>query len=205
MVAHEEDSPVPRSHPFYAGGAPPLPESTNTPPLPPSYNYDDPPPPMPPFEHFSPPVPFDAPLPPQPSSEQQKQLEGEEERGRKRKSKWGDPSKRILIGGIHAPLPASMNATQLLLYLVQSRLEEIDRKLRSGDVIPPERDRSPSPPPTYDGQGKRTNTRDLRYKKKLEDEKLLKLMGAKTKLAKAPNPLSRLKKTIKLKKENINY
>lgn len=42
------------------------------------------------------------------------------------------------------------------------------------------------------------------FKKKLEDEKILKLMGAKTKLAKAPNPLSRLKKSIKLKKENIN-
>lgn len=30
--------------------------------------------------------------------------------------------------------------------------------------------RSPSPPPTYDGHGRRTNTREVRYRKKLEDE-----------------------------------
>jgi splicing factor 1 len=31
---------------------------------------------------------------------------------------------------------------------------------------------SPSPPPTYDGQGRRTNTREVRYRKKLEDERI---------------------------------
>ncbi len=35
--------------------------------------------------------------------------------------------------------------------------------------------RSPSPPPTYDGHGRRTNTREVRYRKKLEDE-LVKLV-----------------------------
>ena len=152
--------PLPSTHPFDMRMVPPLPDmdapplpDTEAPPLPPSHGYEDAPP-----------------LPPSMEPVNDQITGGEEDRGRKRKSKWGDPSKRILIGGIHAPLPASMNATQLLLYLVQSRMEEIDRKLRSGDVIPLERDRSPSPPPTYDGQGKRTNTRDLRYKKKLEDE-----------------------------------
>jgi splicing factor 1 len=69
-------------------------------------------------------------------------------------------------------------------------LEEINRKLRLNDYIPPERERcveiflayiraeiyrwprSPSPPPTYDAQGRRTNTREVRYKKKLEDERV---------------------------------
>ena len=32
--------------------------------------------------------------------------------------------------------------------------------------------RSTSPPPTYDGQGRRTNTREVRYRKKLEDERI---------------------------------
>lgn len=32
--------------------------------------------------------------------------------------------------------------------------------------------RSPSPPPTYDGHGRRTNTREVRYRKKLEDERI---------------------------------
>ncbi|KAF6757203.1 splicing factor SF1 [Ephemerocybe angulata] len=32
--------------------------------------------------------------------------------------------------------------------------------------------RSPSPPPTYDSQGRRTNTREVRYRKKLEEERV---------------------------------
>ena len=56
-------------------------------------------------------------------------------------------------------------------YANHVRLEEISRKLRSGEVVPPERERSPSPPPTYDHQGRRTNTREIRYRKKLEDER----------------------------------
>ena len=68
-------------------------------------------------------------------------------------------------------------------------MEEINRKLRLNDFVPPERERSvspiklytpltdssfssPSPPPTYDGQGRRTNTREVRYRKKLEDERI---------------------------------
>lgn len=146
------------------------------PPLPPPTHEDyeeHPAPPQSQFDEPRPEQPASPPMPPLPADavDMKHHHNGDEARGRKRKTKWGDSSKRIHIGGIHAPLPANMNATQLLLYLVQSRLEEIDRKLRSGDVVPPERDRSPSPPPTYDGQGKRMNTRDLRYKKKLEDER----------------------------------
>lgn len=51
------------------------------------------------------------------------------------------------------------------------RLEQVNTKLRSGDVVPPERERSPSPPPTYDGQGRRTNTREFRYRRKLDEER----------------------------------
>lgn len=32
--------------------------------------------------------------------------------------------------------------------------------------------RSPSPPPTYDAHGRRTNTREVRYRKKLEEERV---------------------------------
>lgn len=32
--------------------------------------------------------------------------------------------------------------------------------------------RSPSPPPTYDAHGRRTNTREVRYRRKLEDERV---------------------------------
>lgn len=54
----------------------------------------------------------------------------------------------------------------------QLRLDEIARALRSGLVVPPDGSRSPSPPPTYDSHGRRTNTREVRYRKKLEDERM---------------------------------
>ncbi|THH29987.1 hypothetical protein EUX98_g4204 [Antrodiella citrinella] len=57
-------------------------------------------------------------------------------------------------------------------YAIHLRLEEINRKLRLNDFVPPERERSPSPPPTYDAHGRRTNTREVRYRKKLEDERI---------------------------------
>lgn len=52
------------------------------------------------------------------------------------------------------------------------RVEEINNKLKTGDIVPPERQRSPSPPPTYDAHGRRTNTREVRYRRKLEDERV---------------------------------
>ncbi|TDL25617.1 hypothetical protein BD410DRAFT_717569, partial [Rickenella mellea] len=90
---------------------------------------------------------------------------------RKRRSRWGE-SKTELPG-----LPTAINVNgvtqaQLDNYAIQIRLEEINRKLRLNDFIPSERERSPSPPPTYDGQGRRTNTREVRYRKKLEDERI---------------------------------
>jgi hypothetical protein len=59
-----------------------------------------------------------------------------------------------------------------LMFIVHMRLGEINRKLLTGDVVPPEKERSPSPEPFYGPDGKRVNTREFRYKKKLEDEKI---------------------------------
>ncbi|KAK7032865.1 hypothetical protein R3P38DRAFT_2919388 [Favolaschia claudopus] len=90
---------------------------------------------------------------------------------RKRRSRWGDASTEI------PGLPTAISATgvsqaQLDNYAIHLRLEEINRKLRLNDFVPPERERSPSPPPTYDAHGRRTNTREVRYRKKLEDERI---------------------------------
>lgn len=62
--------------------------------------------------------------------------------------------------------------TRWPLPAVQLRLDEIQRALRTGQVVPPDGQRSPSPPPTYDGHGRRTNTREVRYRKRLEDERM---------------------------------
>ncbi|KAJ1998414.1 hypothetical protein GGI04_005011, partial [Coemansia thaxteri] len=47
----------------------------------------------------------------------------------------------------------------------------ITRKLKSGEVVPPDGQRSPSPAPIYNSEGKRTNTREHRYRRRLEDER----------------------------------
>ncbi|TFK27173.1 hypothetical protein FA15DRAFT_666672 [Coprinopsis marcescibilis] len=89
---------------------------------------------------------------------------------RKRRSRWGE-AKTEIPGLPTAISAAGVSQAQLDNYAIHLRLEEINRKLRLNDFIPPERERSPSPPPTYDGHGRRTNTREVRYRKKLEDER----------------------------------
>ncbi|KAJ8072846.1 hypothetical protein AAF712_005029 [Marasmius tenuissimus] len=90
---------------------------------------------------------------------------------RKRRSRWGDV--KTEIPGLPTAISAAgVSQAQLDNYAIHLRLEEINRKLRLNDYVPPERERSPSPPPTYDAHGRRTNTREVRYKKKLEDERV---------------------------------
>ncbi|KAI4523045.1 hypothetical protein K525DRAFT_361439 [Schizophyllum commune Loenen D] len=90
---------------------------------------------------------------------------------RKRRSRWGD-AKSEIPGLPTAISSAGVSQAQLDNYAIHLRLEEINRKLRLNDFVPPERERSPSPPPTYDAHGRRTNTREVRYRKKLEDERI---------------------------------
>ncbi|EEB05248.1 zinc finger protein Bpb1 [Schizosaccharomyces japonicus yFS275] len=68
-------------------------------------------------------------------------------------------------------ITACMTSEQLALYSMNIRLEEVSQKLRIGAVVPNRAERSPSPPPQYDNFGRRLNTREIRHKKKLEDER----------------------------------
>ena len=58
---------------------------------------------------------------------------------------------------------------------IQAKYEELWRTeddIREGKVeIPPEGERSPSPPPIYDRFGIRQNTREFRYREKLLDKR----------------------------------
>lgn len=98
----------------------------------------------------------------------------EERRQRKKKSRWGgDEKEKTFIPGMPTVLPSNLSKTQEESYLVQLQIEEISRKLRSGDLgIPanPE-ERSPSPEPIYSSDGKRLNTREYRTRKKLEEDR----------------------------------
>ncbi|KAJ1521981.1 hypothetical protein ONE63_002306 [Megalurothrips usitatus] len=100
--------------------------------------------------------------------------ESREERRKKRKSRWGnDEKEKIFIPGMPTVLPTNLTKEQEEAYLVQLQIEEVSRKLRTGELgiaTNPE-ERSPSPEPIYSSDGKRLNTREYRTRKKLEDER----------------------------------
>lgn len=111
---------------------------------------------------------------------------------RKRKSRWEDkpaepaaddskalmlfPNEVILSNGLKIHLPPTLtgqapggNPELVPLY---RDLAEIERKLRTNDInLPPEHERSPSPPPMYDSNGIRLNTREVRIREKLERQR----------------------------------
>ncbi|XP_022176282.1 splicing factor 1 [Myzus persicae] len=96
------------------------------------------------------------------------------DRKRKKKSRWGGSDlEKTFIPGMPTVLPHNLTKEQEEAYILQLQIEEIGRKLRTGELgIPsnPE-ERSPSPEPIYSSDGKRMNTREYRTRKKLEEER----------------------------------
>lgn len=94
-------------------------------------------------------------------------------RERRKRNRWGDKDDNKAAGlmGLTTAIYAKMTTEQLDAYALHLRIEEITQKLKINDVVPADGDRSPSPPPQYDNYGRRVNTREFRYRKKLEDER----------------------------------
>jgi splicing factor 1 len=111
-------------------------------------------------------------------------------RVRKKRNRWGDASENKAAGlmGLPTAIYSAMTTEQLDAYTLHLRIEEITQKLKINDVVPADGDRcvqcsspdwtdahscprSPSPPPQYDNFGRRVNTREFRYRKRLEDER----------------------------------
>ncbi|KAK3308256.1 uncharacterized protein B0T15DRAFT_523972 [Chaetomium strumarium] len=94
-------------------------------------------------------------------------------RRRKKRNRWGDATENKAAGlmGLPTAIVADMTSEQLEAYTLHLRIEEITQKLKIDDVVPADGDRSPSPPPQYDNHGRRVNTREYRYRKRLEDER----------------------------------
>ncbi|KAI9883154.1 MAG: Histone acetyltransferase [Watsoniomyces obsoletus] len=92
---------------------------------------------------------------------------------RKKRNRWGDAQENKAAGlmGLPTMIMANMTNEQLEAYTLHLRIEEISQKLRINDVVPADGDRSPSPAPQYDNFGRRVNTREFRYRKRLEDER----------------------------------
>jgi splicing factor 1 len=117
------------------------------------------------------------------------QLDADGARLRKKRNRWGDASENKAAGlmGLPTAIHAPMTTEQLDAYTLHLRIEEITQKLKINDVVPGDGDRyvvyhrhnmlnadllrSPSPPPQYDNYGRRVNTREFRYRKRLEDER----------------------------------
>ncbi|KAK4453673.1 hypothetical protein QBC34DRAFT_394706 [Podospora aff. communis PSN243] len=95
------------------------------------------------------------------------------QRRRKKRNRWGDATENKAAGlmGLPTAIVANMTSEQLEAYTLHLRIEEITQKLKIDDVVPADGDRSPSPAPQYDNHGRRVNTREYRYRKKLEDER----------------------------------
>ncbi|GAA5838660.1 hypothetical protein JCM5353_006470 [Sporobolomyces roseus] len=117
------------------------------------------------FDDRGPPGLPSAPPPPPPAAPAEEASPGE----RKRKSRWGSKQENAAMP---VAITGGVQEKDLEAYALQLRLDEISRSLRTGQVVPPDGQRSPSPPPTYDSHGRRTNTREVRYRKKLEDERM---------------------------------
>lgn len=92
---------------------------------------------------------------------------------KKRKSRWGAVEDKANVTGPVTTLPANLTDDQRKQYLVQFKIEEITQKLRTGELgIPADPgERSPSPEPIYNSEGKRLNTREFRVRKQLEEER----------------------------------
>merc|ERR1719369_2430281 len=97
--------------------------------------------------------------------------ESREERKKKRKSRWTDEASKTFIPGLPTLIPAGLSKQQEEIYLLQLKIEEASRRLRSNDLGIPwdPADRSPSPEPIYSGNGQRLNTREYRKRRALED------------------------------------
>ncbi|KAJ1989327.1 hypothetical protein H4R33_002107 [Dimargaris cristalligena] len=110
-------------------------------------------------------------VPPGPTASSISTPTGGGDAGRKRRSRWGHDQAPAHSVGLPTAITANMSKDQIDLYALHIRIEEIGRRIKSGDVVPPEPERSPSPEPQYNADGKRVNTREYRYRKKLEDER----------------------------------
>eukprot|EP00003_Mantamonas_plastica_P007457 TRINITY_DN1626_c0_g4_i1.p1 TRINITY_DN1626_c0_g4~~TRINITY_DN1626_c0_g4_i1.p1 ORF type:complete len:521 (-),score=159.61 TRINITY_DN1626_c0_g4_i1:1296-2696(-) len=90
------------------------------------------------------------------------------------KSRWEPPSKKRILPGMVIYMPSTIQGAAAHDFAETTQIEYLTRELATGffdDHDESGRYRSPSPTPTYDKWGKRTNTRDVRYREKIELER----------------------------------
>lgn len=122
-----------------------------------------------------------------------------------KRSRWNAPGTKAFIPGVPHLIPSGIDKECMEALLVRVRIEELTHSINTGQLglDDPTIRRSPSPPPKYDSQGKRTNTREQRTKEKLTLERQS-LIQIATKLNPAFKPPSdyrpiNVKKTRKIR------
>lgn len=98
----------------------------------------------------------------------------EKQEEKRKKSRWGgNQHEKIFYLGMPTTLPTNLNKEQEAVYLLQLQLEQVNRKLRSGNlgISMNLEERSPSPEPIYSSDGKRLNTREIRTRRRLEEDR----------------------------------
>uniref|UniRef100_A0A7E4VAA1 Branchpoint-bridging protein n=1 Tax=Panagrellus redivivus TaxID=6233 RepID=A0A7E4VAA1_PANRE len=86
-----------------------------------------------------------------------------------RRSRWS--TTKAFVPGMPTILPSEMSDTDRQVYLLTMEVEEATRRLRMNEFVAPEHERSPSPEPIYDPNGKRLNTREVRKRQELEQKR----------------------------------
>lgn len=87
-------------------------------------------------------------------------------------TRWASESQTGELNALKTAITTAMTPEQLNAYVLCFRIEELGQKIRAGDYVPAcNSKRSPSPPPEYDISGRRINTRQNRYRQRLEEER----------------------------------
>ncbi|KAH8585169.1 transcription or splicing factor [Cryptosporidium sp. chipmunk genotype I] len=116
-------------------------------------------------------------------------------------SRWKSVYEKEYIPPAYSDFPPGMNNYEIDQFLREQRLEELIYKLQMGEIEYGSPDiREPSPPPIYDKNGSRINTREARVRKNMEEElsNLIEYMSKNVEGYVVPKDYKPLKKTKKL-------
>ncbi|KAJ1608164.1 Ms15p [Cryptosporidium canis] len=116
-------------------------------------------------------------------------------------SRWKSVYEKEFIPPAYSDFPPGMSNSDIDQFLREQRLDELIYKLQMGEIEYGSPDiREPSPPPIYDKNGSRINTREARVRKNMEEElsNLIEYMSNNVQGYVVPKDYKPLKKTKKL-------
>ncbi|KAK6588194.1 Ms15p KH + 2 Znknuckle (C2HC) [Cryptosporidium xiaoi] len=116
-------------------------------------------------------------------------------------SRWKSVYEKEYIPPAYSEFPPGLTNYEIDQFLREQRLDELTYKLQIGEIEYGSPDiREPSPPPVYDKNGSRINTREVRARKNMEEEltKLIEYMSENVEGYVVPKDYKPIKKTKKL-------